>query len=205
MALPKPAAKIWIDCDKKKVMLSAPFNDNFNRFIHHLPRHFDKENKVWEFELEFVDQVIDIAYRCWNNVLRPPFLLIEIFEHLTEDDLKEMYENLSRRHRSDQDKTLLTLLNKFFEDYIDLTEILRKKKRLIRLERVERGGPVELHETPNVVDLSDLFRDIQTPGRIELREVEGTGGGGGGAQTSSLRARTRVEYNEAVEDDEESR
>ena len=195
MALPKPAAKIWIDYDKKKVMLSAPFNDSFNRLIHSLPRRFDKENKVWEFELEFVDQIVDIAMRVWSNVLRPPFLLIEIFEHLTEDDLKEMYENLIKRHKGD-DKTLVELLNAFFGDYIDLTEIMRKKKRLIRIappvlpERTyspsdREPGPYLRTETgesePDVravrADLDALLENIQVrrpgrPGRPGPRIIE---------------------------------
>ena len=170
MALPKPAAKIWIDYDKKKVMLSAPFNASFNHLIHSLPRHFDKENKVWEFELEFVDQIIDIAMRVWSNVLRPPFLLIEIFEDLTEDDLKEMYENLVKRHKGD-DKILVDLLNRFFGDYIDLTEMMRKKKRLIRIDR-----EVVMPEgtSRNVVDLNALLEDISArpQQRREPRIVE---------------------------------
>jgi hypothetical protein len=176
MALPKPAAKIWIDYDKKKVMLSAPFNDNFNRLIHSLPRHFDKENKVWEFELEFVDQIIDIAMRVWSNVIRPPFLLIEIFEHLTEDDLKEMYENLVKRHKGD-DKTLVDLLNRFFGDYIDLTELMRKKKRLIRLAPQERTYSPESEQDVRAVraDLDAVLENIRVrprPGRPGPRIIE---------------------------------
>ncbi len=153
MSLPKPSAKIWIDYDKKKVMLSAPYNQHFNQLVRTLPRLFNKETKVWEFEIEFIDQIIDIAFRAWTNVIRPPFLLMEIFEHLTEDDLKDMYGNLTKRHRMDEDKTLLDLLNKFFGDYIDLTEMMRKKKRMIRLEPAEE------------VTLSQAVERVFTPHR----------------------------------------
>ncbi len=160
MALPKPSAKIWIDPDKKKVILSAPFNSHFNQLIRNLPRFFNKEQKVWEFDVEFVDQVVDIAMQIWSNVIRPPFLLIEIFEFLTEEDLKEMYENLVKRHRGEKD--FVFLLNKFFEDYIDLTEITRKKKRLIRIDRgYEPDEPTgTIHQNNNVADVSQARVDL---------------------------------------------
>jgi hypothetical protein len=141
-------------------MLSAPYSEHFNALIRNFPRFFDKQTKIWEFEIEFVDQIVDIASKIWRNVIRPPFLLMEIFEYLTEDDLRDMYENLLKRHRSDKDKTFLDLLKKFFGDYIDLTEIMRKKKRLIRLEDdlgvFQESHPVGLMH-PNSVGIGDLI------------------------------------------------
>lgn len=176
MSLPKPSAKIWLDYDKKKVMLSAPYSQDFNKFVRNIPRFFNKETKVWEFEIEFAEELVDIAFRVWTNVIRPPFLLIEIFEYLTKDDLKDMYEHLSKRHRSDEDKTLLTLITKFFGGYIDLTEIMRKK-RMIRLEitntpdissdilssalevRSRHPNPIRLQSEQSVID-DDIARFV---------------------------------------------
>lgn len=148
------AAKIWIDYDRKKIMLSAPFNERFNHLIRDIPRFFNKETKIWEFDVEFGDHLVDIALKVWKNVKRPPFLLMEIFEFLTEEDLKDMYSNLTRRHRNDEDKTLLTLLNRFFTDYINLATIL-KRKRMIRLET---------SNIPNIeAEINNLFFGTDPP------------------------------------------
>jgi hypothetical protein len=170
MSLLKPSAKIWIDCDKKKLMLSAPFNSYFNLQIRNLPRFFNKETKIWEFDLEFADKVVDIALKCWSNVIRPPFLLMEIFEYLTEEDLKDMYANLSKRHRNDGDKTLLTLISKFFVDYIDLTEVV-KKRRLIRLESSNTSNTANNYY-PNIdLEIRSLFLENRDHQQIEPREA----------------------------------
>ncbi|OGM09303.1 hypothetical protein A2Z67_05170 [Candidatus Woesebacteria bacterium RBG_13_36_22] len=154
MALPKPCAKIWIDPDKKKLMLSAPYNSNFNQLIKNYPRFFDKEKKIWEFDIEYVDQIVEICERVFIDVIRPPYVLLEIFEFLSPDDLKDMYECIRKRHSSD--KTLMALSDKFFGDYIDLAEVLRRKKRLIRPAPAE-----EIGNAGHPGRVSDILSDLR--------------------------------------------
>jgi hypothetical protein len=204
MSLPKPSAKIWIDYEKCKLCVSAPYNAWFNELIHNYPRHFDAEKKIWEFEIEYGEDVITAVAQVYKEVTKPPFLLFEVFDLLTKDDLKKIFEVIHNNHRGDRDKTLITLAKEFFKDYVDLDDIVSRKKRLIRIANLprrtqarrnyitnstERREEAEIYSGgDNLVDLNNLAADLRPTDELRSRSV-----------TRRMHHRVVVPGNEAVE------
>jgi len=133
---------IWIDEERAKIIVRAPFNADFVTLCRYLQgKNFVKKeeerggvkkvfDKYWEFDLgpNNLRELLRILKLCYKQISMPPLELLSFWEMLEVEDMEIIYKLLITRCTDDKVKDKI---DKFFKKHIDLSkQIIRAGRRI---------------------------------------------------------------------------
>jgi hypothetical protein len=118
--MPNGTAEVWINEDEPpKLVISAPYFPEFiidlrNRKI---VRVWDKEAKVYKFDLSYTKEVVDCLHHHFREVIKTPSVgMYYLLSFLDTSDIEDVYKVLARKHRDgDMRKLLDSLFGRFWQ------------------------------------------------------------------------------------------
>jgi hypothetical protein len=140
-------AVVWIDEEKCKIIVRAPFSGDFLTLSKHLQgRNFVKKevpnpaegkipkiiDKYWEFDLgpENIKELLRVLAICYRKISLPPLDLLWIWDMLETDDIEVIYKIVLKRC---DDEKVKEKVDKFFRKHIDISKIIVRAARRIEL------------------------------------------------------------------------
>ena len=120
----KDTAKIIFNASRGIYYLRTPFNRGFVEDLKTIPfygRRWNKEERVWEIEVDYISQVVDLCRQYFKDVVEidnspPSDDLQALFSQLTSQDKKDIFRLLAKRYHPDVGgkPEVMVLLNKVF-------------------------------------------------------------------------------------------